>query len=363
MTDLNDKKKRQDLMLRYLNAETTIEEEQFLQNCLEHSEEQLTPEEEDLQLIISSTRHVGDVELSDDKEAEFDKMMAGNTCRKNHKTAFRFIWPSSMLIAVMLALFLMTKGSKHDAPVSPQYATTSMPAASAPQASLDDTAQQREGDAAIQIAMNEEGDSTPQPALLAYGNMEQDTDIPVKEESHPGAAEAETSEAEIHHPAVSVVTSIIEDEPVAGYPQNVTAANYNAGRQGTSHFPSSGNVTIFTQTTPHGNTSHFTIVNTRNGMEMLYPEAQDDSVIYIVDGMRVTKETTTRIPPDSIKQMRRLKRGTADAVRQTPEGLHHDILLITTKRSDGNRQDHSLAPYRNIPSVTDGNTPNGICLL
>ena len=50
MTDLNDKKKRQDLMLRYLNAETTIEEEQFLQNCLEHSEEQLTPEEEDLLL-------------------------------------------------------------------------------------------------------------------------------------------------------------------------------------------------------------------------------------------------------------------------------------------------------------------------
>lgn len=363
MTDLNDKKKRQDLMLRYLNAETTIEEEQFLQNCLEHSEEQLTPEEEDLLLIISSTRHVGDVELSDDKEAEFDKMMAGNTCRKNHKTAFRFIWPSSMLIAVMLALFLMTKGSKHDAPVSPQYATTSMPAASAPQASLDDTAQQREGDAAIQIAMNEEGDSTPQPALLAYGNMEQDTDIPVNEGSHPGAAEAEKSEAEIHHPAVSVVTSITEDEPVAGYPQNVTAANYNAGRQGTSHFPSSGNVTIFTQTTPHGKTSHFTIVNTRNGMEMLYSEAQDDSVIYIVDGMRVTKETATRIPPDSIKQMRRLKRGTADAVRQTPEGLHHDILLITTKRSDSNRQDHSLAPYRNIPSVTDDNTPNGICLL
>lgn len=362
MTDLNDKKKRQDLMLRYLNAETTIEEEQFLQNCLEHSEEQLTPEEEDLLLIISSTRHVGDVEPSDDKEAEFDKMMAGNTCRKNHKTAFRLIWPSSMLIAVMLALFLMTKGSKHDAPVSPQYATTT-PAASAPQASLDDTAQQREGDAAIQIAMNEEGDSTPQPALLAYGNMEQDTDIPVNEGSHPGAAEAETSEAEIHHSAVSVVTSITEDEPVAGYPQNVTAANYNAGRQGTTHFPSSGNVTIFTQTTPHGNTSHFTIINTRNGMEMLYPEAKDDSVIYIVDGMMVTKETATRIPPDSIKQMRRLKRGTADAVRHTPGGLHHDILLITTKRSDSNRQDHSLAPYRNIPSVTDDNTQNGICLL
>lgn len=359
MTDLNDKKKRQDLMLRYLNAETTIEEEQFLQNCLEHSEEQLTPEEEDLLLIISSTRHVGDVEPSDDKEAGFDKMMAGNTCRKNHKTAFRLIWPSSMLIAVMLALFLMTKGSKNDAPVSPQYATTT-PAASALQASLEE---QREGDAAIQIAMNEDGDSTLQPALLAYGNMEQDTDIPVNEGSHPGAAEAETSEAEIHHPAVSVVTSITEDEPVAGYPQNVTAANYNAGRQGTTHFPSSGNVTIFTQTTPHGNTSHFTIVNTRNGMEMLYPEAKDDSVIYIVDGMMVTKETATRIPPDSIKQMRRLKRGTADAVRHTPGGLHHDILLITTKRSDSNRQDHSLAPYRNIPSVTDDNTPNGICLL
>lgn len=363
MTDLNDKKKRQDLMLRYLNAETTIEEEQFLQNCLEHSEEQLTPEEGDLLLIISSTRHVGDVEPSDDKEAEFDKMIAGETLvGKNHKTAFRLIWPSSMLIAVMLALFLMTKGSKHDAPVSPQYATTT-PAASALQASLEDTVQQREGDAAIQIAMNEDGDSTLQPALLAYGNTEQDTDIPVKEESHPGAAEAETSEAEIHHPAVSVVTSITEDEPEAGYPQNVTAANYNAGRQGTTHFPSSGNVTIFTQTTPHGNTSHFTIVNTRNGMEMLYPEAKDDSVIYIVDGMRVTKETATRIPPDSIKQMRRLKRGTADAVRHTPEGLHHDILLITTKRSDSNRQDHSLAPYRNIPSVTDDNTQNGICLL
>ena len=109
MTDLNDKKKRQDLMLRYLNAETTIEEEQFLQNCLEHSEEQLTPEEEDLLLIISSTRHVGDVEPSDDKEAEFDKMIAGETLvGKNHKTAFRLIWPSSMLIAVMLALPMMS---------------------------------------------------------------------------------------------------------------------------------------------------------------------------------------------------------------------------------------------------------------
>ena len=48
MTDMNDKAKRLELVQRFLNAETTIEEEQLLLEYYTHTEEKLSPEEEDV---------------------------------------------------------------------------------------------------------------------------------------------------------------------------------------------------------------------------------------------------------------------------------------------------------------------------
>ncbi len=54
MTDLNDQTKRLELVHRYLNAETTLDEEQLLQDYYIHTTEVLSPEEEDMKIIIIS---------------------------------------------------------------------------------------------------------------------------------------------------------------------------------------------------------------------------------------------------------------------------------------------------------------------
>lgn len=76
MTDLNDKMKRMEFVQRYLNAETTVQEELLLLDYYSHTKEELTLEEENVRLLLMATNvHPCQTELSKQKEDEFDQLM------------------------------------------------------------------------------------------------------------------------------------------------------------------------------------------------------------------------------------------------------------------------------------------------
>ena len=366
MTDLNDKKKRHELIRRYLEAETTIEEERQLLEYFMHAEEELTPEEEDVRLVILSTNwHVEVNGLNDEKEAEFDKMMKRDTVDwKSHKIPSNMSWAFSVVAALILALCLITKGTMKDAPASQQYAmktTTTTPTNG--QTSLKEQSQRKERETEIQMTMVEEG-NTAQKSMELVGDKDiQEPNIPIREDNKQVEAMIEPSEMETPNTSVAFTATAGDDEMGKRYPLNVTAANYNGEQKGGNHLVPSGNITFTTKTNPNNEASHFVVVNIGNGVRMLYSEMQDDSVIYIVDGKRVSKDAANRISPNCIKEKRKLKRGTADAIKETPEGLTHDIILITTKQSDANGEEHSLAPRRDTPLASEDDTRTGICFL
>lgn len=364
MTDLKDKKKRQELTRRYMNAETTIEEECLLLDYYTHTEDELTPEEEDLRLIIISTNgYAVDVGLSDEKEAEFDEMMKGKTVGgKSYKIPPIVLWPSSMIAALILAIFLM-KGTLKETSVSQQYAkktiTTSL---TCKQTSIKDRPHQEEKEMESQLAMKEDGVAQKKSTSVDDKEM-QETNMSIREENKQMARTIEPSETERPNTSVACTTTTVNDSEDKRYPLNVTAANYGGGHKYSNHFMPSGNITITTKTRPNTNATRYAIVNTGNDGSMVYTEMQDDSVIYIIDGIRVTMETASLIAPDSIIEMRRLGRGTSDAIKETPDGQTYDIILITTKRSGAKGQNHSSIPRRNDLMVSDMDNNNGICLL
>ena len=83
MKDLNDKALRQQLTERYLNADTTTEEEVALANFYRQNHEVLSAEEEIVrQLVLASTQFNSEFTLSDEKVEEFDRIMASHPTKK-----------------------------------------------------------------------------------------------------------------------------------------------------------------------------------------------------------------------------------------------------------------------------------------
>lgn len=76
MTNIYDITKRRQLAEKYLNAETSAEEERMLRDFYSHAEEPLAPEDEDMRLLMDATdRLSGGFVLSDEKAEEFDRLM------------------------------------------------------------------------------------------------------------------------------------------------------------------------------------------------------------------------------------------------------------------------------------------------
>ena len=76
MTNLNDIAKRRQLAEKYLNAETSAEEERMLRDFYSHVEELLAPEDEDMRLLMDATdRLSGGFVLSEEKAGEFDRLL------------------------------------------------------------------------------------------------------------------------------------------------------------------------------------------------------------------------------------------------------------------------------------------------
>ena len=104
---MNDKAKRLELVQRFLNAETTIEEEQLLLEYYTHTEEKLSPEEEDVRLLLIATNaHSHQEELSIQKEKEFDQLMQP-FYRQDKKPRSRSQWLYPVFGAVAASLLLL----------------------------------------------------------------------------------------------------------------------------------------------------------------------------------------------------------------------------------------------------------------
>lgn len=366
MTDMKDKKKRHELIRRYLEAETTIEEERLLLEYFMHTEDELTPEEEEVRLIVlSTTCHIEIGRLNDEKEAEFDKMMEGKTVAwKSHRIPSKISWSFSVAAALVLALCLTTKETMKDAPATHQYAktatTTPHPTLPTP---LEEQPQQKEREADFQMAKAENGDTTKKSMTLVDDKDMQETNMSIREDNKQVATVIEPSETEKTNTSLAFTTTTVDDSEDKRYPLHVTTANYCREHKGSNHLVPSGDITFATKTTSNSNATQHVVANSGNGLRTLLSETPDDSVIYVVDGKRVSKEAANRISPDCIKEKRRLKRGTADAIKETPEGLTRDIIVITTKKSDTYGEEHLLAPHRNTPLASDDDTRKGICLL
>lgn len=105
MTNMNNKTIRHIIVQKYLDAETSVEEEKALFDFYNQTNLSLDDEEEMVIQLILSTSHLTDhFELSDDKVREFDRIMS----EKNYMILRKTIWPwiAAACIAVMLVVLL-----------------------------------------------------------------------------------------------------------------------------------------------------------------------------------------------------------------------------------------------------------------
>ncbi len=110
MINLNDTNTRMQLVRRYLNAETTLEEEQLLRQYYAQTDDVLSPEESEVrQLMLFSASLAGEYELSEEKAVEFDRLMAQRRARLSIP-----YWIASAAAAV-IAAFLLTYKQAGDA--------------------------------------------------------------------------------------------------------------------------------------------------------------------------------------------------------------------------------------------------------
>ena len=137
----NHKNIQEDLVNRYLNADTTIEEEHLLADYLSKNKESLSQEEEDVFLLLqASARDTDHFELSMEETREFDRLMAAKPHLRKKKAPI--YWIASTAAAIICAFVLLT--GKHTG-VSDQQA----PVAIASISKTDDTFE-KEHDAVLQ---------------------------------------------------------------------------------------------------------------------------------------------------------------------------------------------------------------------
>ena len=110
MMDMDDTINRKKLVDKYLKAETTIEEEHMLRTYYGQVNDPVLPEDADMCLLMEATdRLKDDFMLSDEKAAEFDRLMEVRPA-KRRKVVYGLI-PAAA--AAVFFLFLMIKGYVH----------------------------------------------------------------------------------------------------------------------------------------------------------------------------------------------------------------------------------------------------------
>ena len=69
----------------------------------------------------------------------------------------------------------------------------------------------------------------------------------------------------------------------------------------------------------------------KNGVIKIFTEKLPEAVTYFINGKEASKADFTKLSPDSIKEIKVLKRGSAAAIQASPDGNTNDIYMITTK--------------------------------
>ncbi len=123
MTNLNDKKERQELLRRYLSAETTLEEECLLADFLSNSDIALSAEEEDVLLMLHTSNLIGRPELSKEKADEFDRLMQRRG-KKSKIVALRWIF--SAVAAIICAVLFLPVRPTDNTKEQPEISTSEL---------------------------------------------------------------------------------------------------------------------------------------------------------------------------------------------------------------------------------------------
>ena len=105
MMNINNKATRRGIVERYLNAETSLEEEKALYEFYSHTKETLSDDEKMVcQLVLSTANLTDDFELSDEKTEAFDRIMN----EQDKRSSRRIMWPwlAAACIATILVVLL-----------------------------------------------------------------------------------------------------------------------------------------------------------------------------------------------------------------------------------------------------------------
>ena len=124
MTNIYDITKRRQLVEKYLNAETSVEEERMLRDFYCQAESPLTPEDEDMRLLMDATdRLCGGFVLSDEKAEEFDRLMQRRG-KKGKIVALR--WIVSAVAAIICAVLFLPVRPTDNAKEQPEISTSEL---------------------------------------------------------------------------------------------------------------------------------------------------------------------------------------------------------------------------------------------
>lgn len=141
MKDLNDKAVRQQLIERYLDADTTTDEEKALADFYRESHETLAADEEAVRQLVLATAHLGNgFTLSDEKVDEFDRIMAAPP----KKTVRLVLWPwlAAACVAAIIAIILAPpRGADGDTPEQPTAQTDTHPKERSQEVPMTDTSE------------------------------------------------------------------------------------------------------------------------------------------------------------------------------------------------------------------------------
>lgn len=103
MKDLNDKALRQLLIQRYLDGETTIEEERALVHFYQHHNDTLSADEEDVRQLVLASAHLAKYfTLAEEKVEAFDRIMAND----QQKRIVLWPWLAAACVVAILAIVL-----------------------------------------------------------------------------------------------------------------------------------------------------------------------------------------------------------------------------------------------------------------
>ncbi len=126
MNRLNDTTYRQELIKRYLNAETTLEEEEELRGFYRYSDPSttLSREEEDLRTLLDlDYGDPSEYEISEAKAEEFDRIMAKQKAVRLRKTIWRISSAAAAILVASGIVFL----TKYRATKESPYAESTAP--------------------------------------------------------------------------------------------------------------------------------------------------------------------------------------------------------------------------------------------